>query len=159
MGSRVLSHGDMPVVEQSVDIAASPEAVSDVLLDIEAAPLWTSGLERMELVEGVVGQPGSRGVAHYLEGGRRYTVDDHLLEAVPGQRFKSEIRGGGLKATVETRLEEVPGGTRTTVRWSGTGTNPITKLVLPFLKAKIGSRSREDLQALRELVEERATRG
>jgi hypothetical protein len=143
----------MPVVEEFVDIAASPEAVSDVLLDVEAAPLWTSGLEWMELVEGVPGQPGCRGVAHYLEGGRRYTLDDHLLEAVPGHHFKSQIRGGGLMATIETRLHEVEGGTRTTIRWSGTGTNPMTKLVLPFLKAKIESRCQEDLQSLRRLVE------
>lgn len=143
----------MPVVEESVEIAASPGTVSDVLLDIEAAPLWTSGLERMELVEGVPGQAGCRGLAHYVEEGRRYTVEDHLLEAVPGHHFKSQIRGGGLKATIETRLRAVPGGTRTTIRWSGTGTNPITKLVLPFLKSKIGSRCQEDLQALRKLVE------
>jgi hypothetical protein len=146
----------MPVVEESVVMAASPNVVSDVLLDIEAAPLWTSGLERMELVEGVPGQPGCRGVAHYLENGKRYTVEDHLLEAVPGHHFKSQIRGGGLEATIETRLEAVPDGTRTTIRWSGRGTNPMTKLVLPFLKTKIGSRCQEDLQALRRLVETKA---
>jgi hypothetical protein len=149
----------MPVVEQSVVIAASPETVSDVLLDIEAAPLWTSGLEQMELVEGVPGQSGCRGLAHYVEDGRRYTVEDHLIDAVPGDHFKSQINGGGLRATIETRLEEVTGGTRTTIHWSGTGTNPITKLVLPFLKAKIESRCQEDLQSLRRLVEARVPRG
>lgn len=145
----------MPVVEASIDITASPEAVSDVLLDMEAAPRWTSGLERFELVEGVPGHAGSRGIAHYVEDGRRYTVEDRLLEAVPGHHFKSRISGGGLKATIDTRLERIPGGTRTTIRWSGTGTNPLTKMMLPFLKTKIGSRCREDLEALRRLVEER----
>lgn len=146
----------MPTISVSVDMAASPEAVTEVLLDIDAAPLWTSGLERMELVEGTPGQPGCVGLAHYVEGARRYIVQDRLLEAIPGRRFRSEIRGGGIRATVETDLESVPGGTRTTVRWSGTGTNPITKLVLPFLRRQMVRRSRADLQALRGLAERRA---
>jgi hypothetical protein len=145
----------MPVVEESVDIAASPEAVSDVLLDIDAAPKWTSGLERFEVVEGVPGEPGCVGAAHYVEGGRRYSVEDRLLESIPGHRFKSTIRGGGLKAMIETRLTQVPGGTKTTIRWSGTGTNPITWLMLPLMRGKIGERCHQDLEALRRLVEER----
>ena len=145
-------------MEEFVDVAASPEAVSDVLLDIEAAPLWTSGLERMELVDGVPGLVGCRGIAHYVEGGRRYQVEDLLIEAVPGDRFKSRIRGGGLRATVETRLEPVAGGTRVTVRWSGRGNNPITWVMLPLLRRKIAERCRADLEALGNLVESRARR-
>ncbi|MGB8362439.1 MAG: SRPBCC family protein [Acidimicrobiia bacterium] len=149
----------MPVVEEFVEVAASPEAVSDVLLDIEAAPLWTSGLERMELVDGVPGQAGCRGIAHYVEGGRRYEVEDRLVEAEPGHHFKSLIRGGGLRATVETRLELVEAGTRVTIRWSGKGTNPVTWLMLPLLGRRIAERCRADLEALGRLVESRAGRG
>lgn len=149
----------VPVVAEYVDVAASPDAVSEVLLDVEAAPLWTSGLEGLELVDGVPGLTGCRGIAHYVEGGRRYQVEDLLIEAVPGQRFKSRIRGGGLGATVETRLEPVTDGTRVTIRWSGRGTNPITWLVLPLLKRRIAERCRADLEALGRLVESRARRG
>lgn len=149
----------MPTIEESADIAASPSAVSDVLLDIDAAPLWTSGLERLELVEGIAGEPGCLGRAHYVEGSRRYVVQDRLIEAVPGHHFKSEIRGGGMRAAVETRLGEIPAGTRVTIRWVGTGTNPITKLILPLLRRQVSKRTQEDLQALRDLVERRSGQG
>lgn len=149
------SNGRVPTIEESIDISASPSTVSDVLLDIEATPLWTSGLERFELVEGKAGEPGCVGRAHYVEGSRRYVVEDRLVEAIPGHHFKSEIQGGGLKATVETNLEEIASGTRLTIRWNGTGTNPITKLVLPFLRRQVRGRTQEDLHALRGVVESR----
>ena len=76
-----------------------------------------------------------------------------LLEATPGSHFKSEITGGGLRAIVETTLTASQAGTVTTIRWDGTGTNPITRLVLPFLKHRIARRCRENLDALRNLVE------
>lgn len=145
----------MPRIEESVEIPASPSAVSDVLLDIDAAPLWTAGLERLEVVDGSMGEPGCVGHAHYVEGSKHYIVEDRLVEVTPGAHFKSVIRGGGLKATVETSLEETPAGTRMTIRWSGTGTNPLTKLVLPFMRSQIARRTREDLDALRRLVESR----
>jgi hypothetical protein len=149
----------MPTIEESIDISASPSAVSTVLLDVDAAPLWTSGLERLELIDGRAGEPGSVGHAHYVEGSRRYILEDCLVEATPGERFKSKIRGGGLKATVETHLEQIPSGTRLRIRWSGTGTNPLTKTLLPFLKRQMSRRTREDLQALRNLVEARGEHG
>lgn len=136
-------------------MAASPEAVSEVLLDPDAAPLWTSGLERLELIEGVLGQPGSVGLAHYVEGSRRYTVEDRLLEAVPGRHFKSRVEGGGLRAIVETRLEKAGDATRVTIRWSGTATNPVTKLMLPLMRGRVRERCKDDLESLREVVEAR----
>ena len=146
----------VPTIEVSVDIGAAPEAVSDVLLDADAAPLWTDGLERLELIEGDVGRVGSVGLAHYVEGGRRYTLEDHLLAAVPGKHFESEVRGGGMRASIETDLERVSDGTRITMRWSGTGTNPITWLMLPLMGRSIRRRCLSDLEALRALVEGRA---
>lgn len=153
-----MSDGEVPTIEETTEIVASPLAVSDVLLDVDAAPLWTSGLERLEVVEGIAGEPGCLGRAHYVEGGRRYVVEDRLVSAVPGHSFTSEIRGGGMRATVETRLEEIPSGSRVTIRWVGTGTDPMTKLVLPLLRRQLRGRMREDLQALRDLVESRSGR-
>jgi hypothetical protein len=146
----------VPTIEESTNIAAPPSAVSDVLLDVDAAPQWTSGLERLELVEGVAGEPGSIGHAHYAEGARRYVLEDRLLEVVPGRYFRSEIRGSGIRAKVETELAEIPSGTRVTIRWIGTGTNPVTKLVLPFMRRQVSQRTREDMRALRDLVERRS---
>ena len=143
----------MPTVVTVVDIDATPEVVASVLLDAEAAPLWTRGLVRLELVHGVVGEAGSVGLAHYVEGRRRSTLQDRLIAVTPNRRYLSEVTGGGLKATIETSLEPLETGTRMTVSWSGRGTNPVTRLTLPLLKPLISRRSKEDLHALRDLVE------
>ena len=145
----------MPTVVTTVDISAPAEAVASVLLDAESAPVWTAGLQRLEVVKGTVGEPGSVGLAHYEEGNRSYVLEDRLLSATPNRSYVSEIAGGGLKARVETTLEEVGSETRMTVSWSGTGTNPITWAILPFLRSRIAEQSATDLAALRELVEAR----
>ena len=143
----------MPTIETGVRIAAPPEAVASVLLDMDLAPLWTRGLDRLEVVEGVVGEAGSVGLAHYVEGRRRYVFRDCLISVTPCRHYVSEITGGGLNATVETSLEPFEDGTRVTVRWVGRGTNLITRLTIPLMKPLISKRSKEDLQSLRQLVE------
>lgn len=94
----------MPTVEIAVSIDSSPESLAAVLLDAESAPTWTAGLDWLELVDGAVGEPGCVGRAHYVEGGRRYILEDRLVDVIPNRYYKSEIIGGGIKATVETTL-------------------------------------------------------
>ena len=134
-------------------IAAAPEVVGAVLHDADAAPLWTHGLEKLELIEGEVGAPGSVGLAHYVEGGRRYTLRDRLLSVIPNRHYVSEISGSGIRAVVETTLIPVADGTQMTIQWSGSGTNPITKITLPFMRGRIYRQAVSDLEALRNLVE------
>ena len=143
----------MPTIEACVSIAAPPESVAAVLLDTDLAPKWTRGLDRLELIEGAIGEPGSIGLAHYVEGRRRYTLRDRLISVTPCRHYVSEITGGGLKATVETRLEPIADGTRMSIKWIGGGTNLITRLTIPLLKPLISKRSEDDLQSLRRLVE------
>jgi uncharacterized damage-inducible protein DinB len=144
----------VPTIEESIHIPASPMMVSEILLDAEAAPRWTSGLERLEVIEGAAGEPGSVGHAHYVEGRRRYVVEDRLIESVPGSHFTSRITGGGLRADIHTTLDETPSGTRVTIRWQGSGTNPLTTLVLLLMKRRIVRRMRQDMEALRVVVVE-----
>lgn len=59
----------MPTVESSIRIGVPPDEVTRILLDADLAPQWTAGLERLELTERELGQAGSVGHAHYLEGG------------------------------------------------------------------------------------------
>ena len=148
----------MTVVDVSTEIAAPPASVEAVLLDASLAPAWTSGLERLELVEGTPGTAGCVGRAHYLEGGRRYVLDDVLVEAVPATYYRSHITGNGLSIDVETFLEPTPdGGTTMRLRWSGTGTTTATRMILPLIRSRIRRRAKADLDALRRLVEGSST--
>ena len=136
-----------------MSIEAPPESVASVLLDADLAPMWTRGLDRLEPVEGTIGEPGSIGLAHYVEGRRRYTLRDCLISVTPCRHYVSEITGGGLKATVETTLEPSADGTRISVKWVGEGTNLLTRLTIPLMKSLISKRSEDDLRSLRRIVE------
>ena len=91
----------MPTIEVSTDIAASPMAVTDALLDIELAPRWTSGLERLELVEGQVGEAAPaltrHRVARKVRRGReelRGAQAEDVLHVVQALASASELGGG-----------------------------------------------------------------
>lgn len=144
----------MPTIERTIRIGARPEAVAKVLLNADLAPRWTTGLERMEVVTGELGQPGCVGHAHYVENGRRHVLEDVLLDVTPNRRYRSRIQGGGITATVETTLEPIGDDqTDLTLRWSGRGSNPLTMIALPFMKGRIAQRTDADLRSLRRLAE------
>lgn len=144
----------MPTVEVTVRIGVPPEAVARVLLDAAKAPLWTAGLERLEVVSGEPGAAGCIGRAHYIEGGRRYTLDDVLEQVTPNRRYLSRVTGVGITATIETLLEPVGDNeTSLRLRWAGTGTALRTWLLLPLIKGRIAQRAKADLLALRDLAD------
>lgn len=144
----------MPTVDVTMRIRVPPETVARVLLDAAKAPLWTAGLERLELVSGKPGEAGCVGRAHYLEGGRRYVLEDVLEKVTPNRRYVARVAGGGIVANVETTLDPIGHGeTLLTLRWKGRGTNPLTRVLLPFMKRRIARRAGADLCSLRDLAE------
>lgn len=146
----------MPIVEVSTRVAATPEAITTVLLDASLAPAWTAGLDHLEVVAGTPGEPGCVGRAHYIEGGRSHVLEDVLEQVEPARYFRSRLTGGGLTAVVETTLDRVgEHATDLTLRWTGRGTNPLTSFVLVVTKRRLAARARADLESLRRLVEDR----
>jgi hypothetical protein len=140
-------------IEVSVFINASPEAVARVILDPTRAVFWTSGLERFEVVSGSPGQVGSLARLHYREGERRYVMEDRLLETEPNRRYRSQVTGDALTATVETTLAPSGSGTTVTVRWTGAGRPLYLRLLLPFMRRAISRQASADLVKLKGLVE------
>jgi hypothetical protein len=137
----------------AIDIAAPPDAVASVLLDADAAPLWTRDLERLELIDGTVGEAGSVALAHYVQRGRPYVLEDRLVAVTPNRHYRSQITGEGLVVAVETSLEPNRHGTRLTLTWSGAGSSPMMRMMLPFLRPFISRRAQDDLRSFRALVE------
>lgn len=140
-------------VRCAVSIARPPEAVASILLDENKAVLWTSGLQRFEVVDRPPGLVGSKARLHYLEGGRSYIMEDLLLEVEPNRRFLSRVTGDAIEAEVETTLEPAPDGTVVTVRWSGRGRRLLVRLLLPFMRGAIKRQTIGDLMKLKALVE------
>jgi hypothetical protein len=140
-------------VHGSVGIDRRPEHIARILLDPEKAPLWNTGLERFEVLSEAPGLAGSRARLHFVQGRRRYLMDDVLLEVEPDSRFLSRVTGDAIEALVETRLEPSDSGTRVTVRWTGSGRSLAFRLALPLMRRSMARQIQVDLQKLKRLAE------
>ena len=136
-----------------VTIDRPPEDVAKVLLDADKAVLWTSDLQRFEVISRPPGLVGARARLHYIQAGRPYVMEDLLLEADLNRRFLSRVTGEAIEAEVETLLDPVNGGTRVTVRWTGRGRLLMLRLILPFMRRSIRQQTIKDLLKLKALVE------
>lgn len=140
-------------VQASITIGRLPEKVAQVLLDPERAPLWNTGLERFEVLTEAPGLVGSRARLHFVQAGKRYVMEDELLEVETNRRFLSRVGGEAVEAEVETILSPVGDGTLVTVRWSGHGRTLLTRLTLPLMRRSLARQIGTDLQKLKRLVE------
>jgi len=140
-------------VRASVKIDRPPEDIEAVLLDAEKAVLWTSDLERFEVVARPAGLVGSRARLHYKQGNSRYIMEDELLQVEPKRRYLSRVTGDAIEAEVETVLTPISGGTQVSVRWSGSGKPLLLRLLLPFMRTSIARQTRKDLMKLKAVVE------
>jgi hypothetical protein len=148
----------MPVIEAAVVIKRPPETVAAALLDPETALHWTTDLERFEVISRQPGEVGSVARLHYRQGDQAYMMEDVLEAMIPGQYFKSRVSGQGMTAQVETWLEKVESGTAMRLRWAGTSSNLLIKLMMNLNRGAILRQTRNELEKFRELVEARGAR-
>jgi carbon monoxide dehydrogenase subunit G len=140
-------------VRNTIYIDRRPEEVAEVLLDPSKVILWTSDLEQFEVISERPGLVGSRARLHYVEGGRRYVMEDLLLEVEPNRRYLSRVSGEAIEAEVETFLKPTNGGTQVEIQWTGYGKPLLLKLILPFMRKNIARQAQKDLIKLKALVE------
>jgi uncharacterized protein YndB with AHSA1/START domain len=105
-------------VTETVEIAAPPERVWQVLTDVEAWPTWTDSVRAARLLDGAPLAEGSR---VELRQPRLPTTVWVVTELVDGSSFSWSARGPGVVSVADHRLEPGDGGTRVRLEFSQQG--------------------------------------
>ena len=144
----------MPVVEESVFIARSPQEVFDYLTVVENLPVWDSSIMQAEQPDaGPVGVGTRwRGVSKIL--GRRFEWTTEVTDLQPPTRISSRAVEGKPQFTVTNTLQPENGGTRFTYRVdaeSGLG-GVFGRLADPIVEKAQRRTVRANLDTLAELL-------
>jgi uncharacterized protein YndB with AHSA1/START domain len=117
-------------VEETVEIAAPPEKVWEVLADVESWPTWTASTTSVRLL-----RPGPLGVGAAVEikQPRLPKVVWTITAYDPGRAFTWEARSPGVHSTGEHAITPTPTGS--TVRLAFSQEGPLgTLLSLPLAR-------------------------
>lgn len=142
-------------VEREVD--ATPEQVFGVLSDGWLYPTWVVGAARMRDVEPTWPQVGAK--LHHSFGMWPLMLDDETeaLHCEPPRRLVLQARGWPAgEATVEIRIEPLPGGRSLVSLAEDASEGPGRLVPLPVRGVTIGLRNRETLRRLAFIAEGRA---
>lgn len=138
-------------------INAPTDVVARAMENPENAPHWQTDLERFEVVSGDPGLLGAVGRLHYNQKGRKYVMEDRMLECQPGKRYLSEVSGDALIARVETTLESENGRTRMTIKWEGSAKMLALKMLFLFIRGRMVRQAQTELDTFARLVETRGS--
>lgn len=119
------------------------------------APTWYANIKTVEWKTAPPAKVGSQVafVAHFL--GRQLSYTYKVVELVPCGRFVMRTADGPFPMeTTYTWEPTADGGTRMTLRNRGTPTG-FSRLVAPFIGRAVRSANRNDLAALKQLLEAR----
>lgn len=146
----------MPIVEESVVIARSPQDVFDFIVDPANLPVWDASIVKAEQVgTGPVGLgTRNRGTSKIM--GKHFDWTTETTEFEPPTRTVATCVEGQIKFSVTTTLEPAPGGTKLTYRVeaeSGLG-GVFGRLADPFIVKAQTRTVRANLDTLAELLVE-----
>lgn len=121
-------------LERTVDIAAPPEAVFAILVDVERWPEWTSSVTEARKLD-----PGDLAIGSRVELAqpRLSRMTWTVTELEPGRGFAWTARSSGVRSVANHRIEPTASGSRVTLSVEQDGF--MTWLMRPFIK-RIGER-------------------
>lgn len=105
-------------VSETVEIAAAPDRVWDVLVDVESWSTWTDSIDSVRPLDGGPMADGSRFEVKQPRLPKAVWV---VTELVDGRSFSWSARGPGLVSFADHRVEPSDGGSRVTLLFSQEG--------------------------------------
>jgi uncharacterized membrane protein len=150
----VIEERPVPVVEEEVFIARSPEEVYDFVAAAENLPVWDSSIMEAEQVSSGPMEVGTRwrGVSKIL--GRRFEWTTEVTHVEYPKRMTSRAIEGNLQFEVTNTFEPRDGGTRYIYKVEaaeGLG-GVFGRLADPLVQKAQGRTVRANLETLAELL-------
>lgn len=139
------------VINKPVDI------VVHALMNYKNFVYWQTNLEKFEVIKETEEKVGSIAHLHYNEKGRKYIMEDKMIQYEPNKKIVSKVSGDAISAIVETIILSEGDKTGITLKWSGEGKIFLVKFLLPLLKGKMIKQSIKELETFKHLIETRGS--
>ena len=142
----------MFVVDTVVEIERPAEEVFDFVADMTNAPLWQSGLHRVERIPPGPVRVGSEHVFERRFAGRTLKSRNRITELQPRTRIAFEIPLGWISGSAAYEVTRTEGGCRVGCRMEFRARG-LGRLVEPLLARVLRHDSRRDDQRLKAVLE------
>lgn len=148
--------GSEPVIEQRAVINRPHDEVFASMLDPEHALLWRSNVFQYDVVAGRPGKEGARVEVTRKMGTEIVHLVAEVVEAEPGRWVRSRTVDSPIRVELETRFDDVSGGTLVTHRRRlDLPAGFFAPLALPAVARWYAADLRADVGKLKELLEAR----
>jgi uncharacterized protein YndB with AHSA1/START domain len=157
-GPARVSSATMVDVKVSGTIRAAPDAVFGFLADLENWPRWQSDMQITTLVDGQPGEAGAR--YRYVSKAMGQTFDSTVtvVRVDPPREVAFEGEWAGMiRPNGRYLVEPAPGGSRVTLN-PHPDARGVGRIMAPLLAVMIKRYNRQHLDALRNLLEDSASR-
>lgn len=147
----------MKKLDTTITINKPVKEVWDYMDNPDNLPKWLNGFERYEFVSGEYGKVGAKGIHHYNENGRKYTMNEEVVEMREYEFIKLNVTSKSLDMIIENEFTAVDQNT-TTLRAVAEFTRAslfmkvMMKLFMPIKKAQ--AQHDEQLVRFKQLVEQ-----
>jgi uncharacterized membrane protein len=145
----------MHTIEESIVIGCPRMDVWAYIADVRNYPTWMSSVIESETDNSGPPQVGDRSRIVVKVVGRRIEMTNELTEVVQGQRLADTSVSGPFPSSSSFDFEDVPDGTRVTMRGETPGLGGFFgKLGDPVVVKMLARDMRSDLQNLKTILEE-----
>lgn len=143
----------MHVNQHAVEIAASPEAVWDWLVEPDRLVQWVGGLRRFEPLDDRRPGPGMRSRQHLHLGGRDWVLASEIVRWDPPNELEARSEQKGFRIVQAYRLDRIDGGTLLACRVQTELKGLVGRLLEGVLSGRAQHKLEHDLDRLKTLVE------
>lgn len=142
-------------IESNIEISQPPSVVYEFMMDEENLPLWLTNFVRMETISGEPGEVGSISKHFYNERGRVLEFTEEITEIRENELMAAKYESEDFDMHIANFLK--PAGeasTRLTIRSEYLFKSFWMKLFAPFARNTMQKRMQENLERLKDAIEE-----